>query len=376
MSRASTYYWKCDRASAFHGIREERSQEDLAALERTLLSELGERVWPKGVSLESISAQGNHLLWKACPADGSAAFLVRVEDGPERDGYQAVETRLLDLVRDAGVPTPRIAGADATRERVPFAWQAMEWIPDPNLQHWHARNELDLSLVLPEIGRAIARWQSLPVSGYGPFRVGNLVRDGTLRGHHERYPDYYRLQLQRHLDLLAGSGFLCSGEVARILDSVACHAPLLELAQGCLVHKDLAFWNILGSRDRIAAFIDFDDAIAGDPLDDLSLLACFHPPEAVVLAVEGYRSLRPLPEAWEARLVLHTLRNLVVKAVIRVGAGYFERDEQFFLIGSGSSGAAFRAETHRRLLDAVETLESLDREGSRDPGPYASLLTP
>jgi Ser/Thr protein kinase RdoA (MazF antagonist) len=31
-------------------------------------------------------------------------------------------------------------------------------------------------------------------------------------------------------------------------------------AAGCLVHKDLALWNILGTEREIAAFIDFDDS--------------------------------------------------------------------------------------------------------------------
>ncbi|MFN9915135.1 MAG: phosphotransferase, partial [Pirellulaceae bacterium] len=41
---------------------------------------------------------------------------------------------------------------------------------------------------------------------------------------------------------------------------------MLNLPLGCLVHKDLALWNILGTRDQIAAFIDFDDAISGDSM--------------------------------------------------------------------------------------------------------------
>jgi hypothetical protein len=49
-----------------------------------------------------------------------------------------------------------------------------------------------------------------------------------------------------------------------------------------------------------------------------------------------------------------------VKAVIRVGAGYFDRDDGFFLIGSGSSGASLREITLSRLSTALLGL----REGS------------
>jgi hypothetical protein len=51
---------------------------------------------------------------------------------------------------------------------------------------------------------------------------------------------------------------------------------------------------------------------------------------------------------------------MIVKAVIRVGAGYFDRDDGFFLIGSGSSGASLRETTQSRLAMALQGL----RKGS------------
>jgi len=86
----------------------------------------------------------------------------------------------------------------------------------------------------------------------------------------------------------------------------------------------------LGSENQIAAFIDFDDAISGDPMDDLSLLGCLHDAAFLTRALEGYKSICPLPEEHLRRFWLHLLRNMIVKAVIRVGAGYFERSDGFF----------------------------------------------
>jgi hypothetical protein len=47
---------------------------------------------------------------------------------------------------------------------------------------------------------------------------------------------------------------------------------------------------------------------------------------------------------------------MIVKAVIRVGAGYFDRTDGFFLIGSGSSGADLKAFTSARLNAALHGL--------------------
>ncbi len=53
---------------------------------------------------------------------------------------------------------------------------------------------------------------------------------------------------------------------------------------------------------------------------------------------------------------------MIFKAVIRVGAGYFDHDSRFFLVGAGSDGKALRETTLARLDAAVRGL----REG-RDP---------
>jgi aminoglycoside phosphotransferase (APT) family kinase protein len=184
-----------------------------------------------------------------------------------------------------------------------------------------------------------------------------LREHGDLKGFHVRYEDYFRLNLEKHLEFLTDHDFLLQEDAEMILAEVDRHASVLELRQGCLVHKDLALWNILGTETEIKAFIDWDDAISGDPMDDLSLLGCFYDGAVLARALEGYASVRALPEEYRRRFWLHLLRNMIVKAVIRVGAGYFERTDGFFLIGSGSSGADLRTFTRERLWRAFQGLQ-------------------
>jgi hypothetical protein len=227
----------------------------------------------------------------------------------------------------------------------------LERIAAPDLNHGFKQGTLEVPKIAFEIGMAVAKWQVITLEGFG-------VLDESLHGYRATYADYFHLRLDEHLQFLKSRGFLTNtDEIAAESEN---HRALLNLPQGCLVHKDLALWNILGTRDHIAAVIDFDDAISGDPMDDLSLLACFHDAAFLHQAFEGYQSLRSLPEHHLRRFWLHLLRNMIVKAVIRVGAGYFDRDDGFFLIGSGSSGSKLRAMTHSRLAQALRGL----REGS------------
>jgi fructosamine-3-kinase len=241
-----------------------------------------------------------------------------------------------------------VFGCDATRSRVPFAWQALERIAAPDLNHWFKLGTLEVPRIAFEIGVAVAKWQGITFEGFG-------VLDEKLRGYRASYADYFHLRLDEHLRFLTEQGFLTNAD--EIANEIKNHRALLELAPGCLVHKDLALWNILGTERQICDFIDFDDSIAGDPMDDLSLLACFHDAAFLRRAFEGYESVRALPEEHVRRFWLHLLRNMIVKAVIRVGAGYFERDGGFFL---NSPGTNLRQITLSKLATALRGL----REGS------------
>jgi aminoglycoside phosphotransferase (APT) family kinase protein len=94
-------------------------------------------------------------------------------------------------------------------------------------------------------------------------------------------------------------------------------APLTELAEGAIVHRDVAFWNLLGERDRITAIIDWDGVVIGDPADDFGILGCFYASDVLDPVKEGYRAIRPLPEPFEIKMHLYTLRNMLWKAMVR-----------------------------------------------------------
>ncbi len=350
MSRRDIYYWKCDRPAAFHGTALRGGGDvDLAAL---LSEALRTHFGTAQVVVRPGAGQGNHVTFEA-DIDGRAMF-VRVENGPEQDGHLAIESHVVGLVRETGVPVPMVYGCDASRRHVPFAWQALERIDARDLNHWFKAGELDETRVAFDLGNAVARWQSLRFEGFGTFHKAD---GATLVGHHASYRDYFHTQLARHLTFLLERGFLSADEKAAIERQVVRHDHLLQHAEGCFVHKDLALWNVLGTPDRIVTIIDFDDAISGDAMDDLSLLACFHGADFLGAAIEGYQSMRPLPVEHEKRFWLHLLRNMIVKSVIRVGAGYFDRDDGFFLISAGGTGGSLKETTRARLALAVSALE-------------------
>lgn len=353
MSRREIYYWKCDRPAAFHGTKTQLVRT--AEMEQQLNSAL-ESHFQALVLLTPGPGQGNHHTWLA-NISGKTLF-IRIEDGPEGDDYLEMESAVMEATRDLGVPVPVVFAFDATRRMVPFAWQAIEYFQYPDLNHFYKAGTLQAPAIAHQIGAAVARWQSIQPQGFGPFNAAPWAAKKTLCGFHSAYQTHFNLRLAEHLNFLVSHAFLNNHERDLFSRVLAEHQSLLDLKTGCLVHKDLALWNILGTESELKAFIDFDDAISGDPMDDISLLACFHDAAFVQKALEGYTSTRPLPPEYRRRFWMHLVRNMIVKSVIRVGAGYFERDSSFFLIGNTSSGETFKTFTRTRLLRALEGLES------------------
>ena len=347
------YYWKCDRAAAFHGT--ETVRPDNSLLETQLLYALKKRFPGTPLALCPADGQGNHRTFRL--SIGAQEAFVRTEDGPERDNYFDVETLVIAELNRCGIPAPHVLACDCTRTETAFAWQMLDYLPFPDLNHHYKLGKLALEQLSESIGEAIARWQGIQLSGFGPFSARQAHATGTLVGLHLSYQSYFTLKLQKHVAFLLTRGFLSELQAVIVLETISRHQHLLHIPQGCLVHKDLALWNILGSPQSIEAFIDWDDAISGDPMDDLSLLGCFYGASVIERALSGYAHVRPLPENHLPRFWLHLLRNMLVKAVIRVGAGYFKRNDSFFLIGAGGTGADLEAFTHARIETALRGLD-------------------
>lgn len=353
-TRQGIYYWKCDRPAAFHGTAQGTARAAAPGLEEQVRGLLRRQFRREPEALRDAGGQGNHRTFVA--GVGSAEYFVRLEDGPEGDDYLAVESHVLATVRARGVPAPRVFATDASRREVPFAWQILDLIPEPDLNRHFKAGTLATEAIAEQLGRLVALWQEVAVTGFGPFDTAVLSTARQLTGLHSSYASYFYTRLEEHLAFLVARDFLAPAQAEEMRAAIAAHRARLVLAAPCLVHKDLALWNVLGTERTITAVIDWDDCVGGDPTDDLALLGCFHDGASLRAAVRGYEAVRRLPADWVPRFWLHLLRNLIFKAVIRVGAGYFNHDSRFFLIGARGDGAAFRQETRDRLTTAVAGL--------------------
>lgn len=351
-TRKSIYYWKSDRPHTAANIQASTDGTRLE-IEQQLVSYVKEHFGNGDVTIAPAGGQGNHITYFLF--QGQAKYFVRLENGPERDNYMSVESEVIHRVREASVPVPYIYLTDTSRIHVPFAIQIMECLEHEDLNIAEKRGELDIISIAETLGQYVARWQSIRPDKFGLFNPEILTKEGKLEGFHDTYQQYFLLNWDVHLDYLTQSGFIQQEKANELKGLVEDFLPLLQLDEGCLVHKDLALWNVLGEKNRITAVIDWDDAVSGDPMDDLALLGCFHSGEVVLSAMRGYTKERPLPPNYEQRFWLHLLRNIIFKSVIRVKGNYFDKSDMFFL--NNPKQKNLKKFTLARIESAVEGLK-------------------
>lgn len=350
--RKNIYYWKSDRPYV-DGNVQSLDTINLFELEELLRDYLITNFKKGLVDLRPAGGQGNHITYLAFYPDDT--YFIRVENGPEKDDYMDVESAVLRQVNAIGIPSPKVFHSDNTRSRVPFAIQLIEYIDSKDLNVLDKEGELDIITIAESIGQYLARWQSITPQNFGLFDALAYAETNLLIGFHKSYSDYFLLNWNKHLDYLQHACFLNSFQVAEIKELVKSYSYLLDIPQGCLVHKDLALWNILGTSTQIKAFIDWSDAISGDDMDDISLLGCFHSGQVLDAALKGYSLVKALPEHYEEKLWLHLLRNIIFKAVIRVRGNYFNKPDSFFM--NNTSSGDLRTFTLERILMACEGLK-------------------
>jgi aminoglycoside phosphotransferase (APT) family kinase protein len=168
---------------------------------------------------------------------------------------------------------------------------------------------------------------------------------------------YFNKRLNDHISYLMEHDLLDARQEERIRTAFSKAVPLLDSVKGSLLHRDYAYWNILGTPDTIERVIDWDDSVSGDPADDFGIVNCFLPPELLEQILKSYTEIREIDDSFRIRIHMHTVRNMLWKAMIRHYMGYFDMGRDFFLTGPG--GMPLKEYTLYKINTELTTLENL-----------------
>lgn len=352
--RDNIYYWKCDSPvpqDEKKNYNDKYSSADISGLINDICKDnLGE----SPLSVTSTGSAGNHYAYIIEYSDKKIFF--RADDGKADDDYKYAEAAAMQAAGKAGIPVPELYVFDASLEKYPIRYQLLELVTDKCLNVYHQEGTLQVETISRQLGTMIGRLHSIAARGFGFFNTDILKEGGEVEGIDKTSLDYFNKCLEVHKNFLLDNEFLQNDEIKRIEKIFVKYEKMLTIEQGCLVHKDLAFWNILGTKEKVTALIDWDDVIVGDPIDDIGILMCFYDSDIMKPLLEGYKEVKQLPDDFEIRSRLYFLRNMLWKAMIRLYMGYFEIKDDFYILNNDNK-ESFREYTYKRLVSGIEELE-------------------
>jgi len=224
----------------------------------------------------------------------------------------AVEAWALHKVGEIGVPAPKLFVIDLTEEHFRGAYIILEAASGVPLSH-HMVSKGVRQQILREAGRYLKLIHSISLEGFGVLEI----RKGEPLGAHQSWCEAMMEGLDETFKVI---------EYHRLLDQATldwCRMRMDQLGdvlpaggEGRLLHGDLSQSHIFANNNqaKLAGFIDFGCAWAGDPFWDLSLLGYDSGKDNLSYLLEGYalepRLKKELERIFPFYIILHALHMI------------------------------------------------------------------
>lgn len=278
-------------------------------------------VEPKTAGIDILSLGTFHTIFRVSATPRSAIFKLALFESAYEFG---LENWAMQVLRACGLPALEIRAFETSSGGdlgLPYLLEdgaegeSVRDLEDPESQ---ALPEP----ILFELGRTLAGIHQIKAQGGGFLRwpVENVAE-----GLHATWSDYIWVRLTEHVALCREIGAIASDESSDILKRFEAANGLLASAPICLLHGDLGHHNVFFDGKKITAIIDWEDALAGDPVFDMAYWGTFVRDEMRARFLEGYQTMSKLPVDFERRYWLYYLRVALSKTVHRHHFGAKDR---------------------------------------------------
>lgn len=302
--RSALFYPKADLPVPDAALR----ASAVGDLDAPLVARVCTDILGEPVGVEEMPGGTLHRLWRVGCAGGPAlVFRASTLD----DGL-AIDAAVEPLLRREGLPALRVLAVDRSRTRCPADFAIIEEARGTPLSAFDD-DEAKLLPLLNQLGRLLARVHRITLDGYGLVDV----IDGKAKGTHASWDAYVWTNLEAHVNRCLEWGAITEAEAKRIVWTFDGCRGIFEDSRASLLHGDPGSANVFAEGGTIAALIDWEDTVAGDPVYEIAFWATFHPERRHAAFLDGYRAEGTLPPDFEPRFWLYFLRVALAKTVVR-----------------------------------------------------------
>ncbi len=316
-----------------------RSDEEIAALKlryETFDENLIPSMIRRSINMTAVSWSKpeswstSHVIYIVTVKERQRPVVIRANIGwGKPETYMAVEKLITDQVATIGVSVNRILYVDVSREFYPFDYQIQDMLDGSDIEGNFHGTRMDYDQISFDLGVSVATWGELEYEKFG--RVDELLAvKGLLSGTRNSMYDYMIVRLDEDIRFLVDAGIVTMNAADRIRKLFDAHKPVMQMKRGTLVQYDLADHNIMfDGAKTITGIFDWEAAVIGDPVLDLASAPTwktFYPREEKM--IEGYRSIRDLPNFFKEKMNIYRLRTMIWKMVYAIRSDILNADRK------------------------------------------------
>ena len=266
----------------------------------------------------------SHVVYSVTVKEFEAPLILRANIGyGSSEVYMLVEKLLTDKVSLLGVPVNRILVVDISRKKFVFDFQIQEQLAGKDIEDHFDGSQESYDALSFQLGAYIARWGALSFDGFGRF-------DASLNGTKKSMYDYMIVQLDADIEFLVTANIVSGAQAIALRKLFETYKDVMYVKQSTLVHYDLADHNIMfDGSSKLTGIFDWEAAVAGDPILDLASAPTWktHFPRDQKI-IEGYQSVRQLPDLYREKINIYRLRTMIWKMVYAIRAGIMNADRK------------------------------------------------
>lgn len=338
--RSECFYWQTDRkisAEEAGMIWKDRhsaitNDELLEKINKQLVNE--KLAFIKPLDLEAQTSLGNVNSIRIGVLESGEEVIIRCHPKGVKNGYFYAESLAAKIALENGIPAYKTYCIHELENENDISYQVIEKLDGDTVQFALKNNPLKEEKLVFEMGKTMAKLHKTKTVGFGPFD-NELAKSGKLVGRHSSLKESISAGLDENLERLVKYEVLTL-EMADKMKRLFEDNDLLNSDISVLVHNDFADWNLLTDGNTITGVIDWDECVAGNPIQEIACWSTFFDPERIKPFLEGYFSETKMYDNFEETFQLMRLRYTISKMALRTKRYTYEKTE--FLKGMIEKG--------------------------------------
>lgn len=327
--RSDCFYWQTDRKISAEEAAMIWKDRHSAITNDELLKNINSELkddklsYIKPFDENAQTSLGNVNSIRVGVLESGKEVIIRCHPKGVRNGYFYAESLASNIALDNGIPAYKTYCIHELESDTDISYQVIEKLDGDTVQFCLKGNPEKEEQLVIEMGKTMAFLHKIKVAGFGPFD-NEQAKKGILVGKHKSLKDSINAGLDENLERLVKYNIL-DKEVADKIKKLFEDNELLNSNDSVLIHNDFADWNLLTDGNTITGVIDWDECVAGNPIQEIACWSTFFDPERIKPFLKGYFSETPMYDNFDEIFQLMRLRYTISKMALRIKRYTYEQ---------------------------------------------------